>query len=148
MASQSQTKFDPNRLTFDQGLERIREAVSKVGFDAGGRVTTSRDKGMEDVRQALEVENVPAGFRKWQLPVYLEGASQLYVTVAEPGAKAGRHSHDEGDGIRFIAGGSIRYEDRELSPGDWMFIPKGQAYEFEVGPFGALMCYCYCCSCA
>ena len=71
------------------------------------------------------MSNVPGGFTKWQLPVLLTRPSQMFVTVAEPGLKVGEHSHDEGDGIRFIAGGSITFEDKELSGGDWMFIPAG-----------------------
>jgi hypothetical protein len=143
----TQGKFNPNRLTFDQGIERIREAADRAGFRAD-RVVTSRDSAAVRARDALAVDNVPDGFTKWQLPVYLSNPSQLFVTVAAPGVKASRHSHEEGDGIRFIAGGSIIYEGQELVPGDWMFIPAGQPYEFEVGPNGALMCYCYCCCCA
>jgi hypothetical protein len=59
-----------------------------------------------------------------------------------------KHSHDEGDGIRIIMSGSIIYDGHELSGGDWMFIPKGVAYDFKVGPMGAALCYCYCCCCA
>ena len=143
----AQNEFNPNRLTFDQGLERIRKAADRAGFSAEG-VVTSRDRAALNTREALAVDNVPPGFTKWQLPVFLNNPSQMFVTVAQPGAKAGRHSHDEGDGMRFIAGGSIIHEGRELVPGDWMYIPAGRPYEFEVGPNGALMCYCYCCCCA
>jgi hypothetical protein len=144
----TQATFNPNRLTFDEGIERIRDVISKTGFKPEGRVITSRDEGVSETLEALSIDNVPGGFRKWQLPVYLDSPSQLFVTVAEPGAKASRHAHEEGDGIRFVAGGSITFEGRVLGPGDWMFIPRGQEYDFEVGPYGALMCYCYCCCCA
>jgi hypothetical protein len=144
----AQATFNPNRLTFDEGLERIREVIGKADFKSDGRVITSRDDGIAEVLDALKVDNVPAGFQKWQLPVYLDSPSQLFVTFAEPRAKAARHAHDEGDGIRFVAGGSIRFDGKDLGPGDWMFIPRGQEYDFEVGPYGALMCYCYCCCCA
>jgi hypothetical protein len=139
--------FDPNRLTFEQGIERIQSAIRSAGVTIEG-IVTSRDDSVLELRKSLVVDNVPDGFRKWQLPVYLKDPSQLFVTWAEPGAKAAPHSHDEGDGIRFIAGGSIIYEGRELSAGDWMFIPAGAQYDFEVGANGALMCYCYCCCCA
>src|SRR5689334_18290579 len=139
--------FNPNRLTFDEGLERIRKALDNSGVRVDGRIVTSRDKDAGDLRDALAVENVPKGFTKYQLPVYLDAPSQLFVTIAEPNVRAGRHVHEDGDGIRFIAGGSITFEGQELSAGDWMFVPKGRDYEFEVGPNGALMCYCYCCCC-
>jgi hypothetical protein len=49
----------------------------------------------------------------------------MFISIAEPGIKVGKHCHEEGDGIRFIAGGSIIFEGKELISGDWMFIPKG-----------------------
>jgi hypothetical protein len=135
--------FDPNRMTFEQGLERIRRAVKKVGLKVDGQIITSRDAGVSELRTILGTNNVPKGFQKWQLPVFLACQSQLFITLAEPFAKSPRHAHKEGDGIRFIASGSIIYEGKELTSGDWMFIPKGKPYSFEAGPFGATMCYCY-----
>ncbi|MCB8904606.1 MULTISPECIES: cupin domain-containing protein [unclassified Streptomyces] len=144
----AQQTFDPNRLTFEQGVERIKSAVRESGLDVEGRIITSRDAGVEKAMKLLEVDNVPPGFRKWQLPVYMACESQLYITVAEPGAQASPHAHNGGAGIRFIAGGSIVYNGYELTAGDWMYVPAGTEYSFEVGRYGALMCYCYCCSCA
>jgi quercetin dioxygenase-like cupin family protein len=82
------------------------------------------------------------------LPVYLANPSQLFLTIAAPETAAEEHSHDEGDGIRFITSGSIIYKGMELTAGDWMFIPKGEKYSFMTGRMGANMCYCYCCCCA
>jgi hypothetical protein len=142
-------RFDPNQVTFDEGLERIKKVAEKAGIAKGGRVLTSRHPEVRRAQDLLEVSNVPdKGFRKWQLPVYLDRPSQLFVTVADPNLEVPEHSHDEGDGIRFIAGGSIQYDGEELTAGDWMFIPAGQTYTFTVGPMGATMCYCYCCCCA
>ncbi|MFF1723662.1 hypothetical protein [Streptomyces sviceus] len=140
--------FEPNRLTFEQGVERIKNAVRESGFDVENRIVTSRDEGVEKALKILEVDNVPPGFRKWQLPVYMACESQLFITVADPGARASTHSHNDGAGVRFIAGGSIHYNGQELTAGDWMYIPAGMEYSFEVGRYGALMCYCYCCCCA
>jgi hypothetical protein len=140
--------FNPNRLTFEQGLARIERAIEKAGLKLTGRIVTSRDPGMAKLREALRTSNEPGGFQKYQLPVALRCESQMFLTVAQPGAKAPRHSHKEGDGIRFIAAGSIIYEGKELTANDWMFIPAGKGYSFEVGPHGATMFYCYCCCCA
>jgi hypothetical protein len=140
--------FNPNQVTFDEGLKRIQTAVKKIGLDVSKKILTSHDPQAEEARQLLMVTNVPGGFTKWQLPVYLDKASQLFITVAAPGARVGEHSHNEGAGIRFIAGGSIKYKGQELSAGDWMYIPAGVKYSFETGKLGAIMCYCYCCSCA
>lgn len=146
-AFMADTTFNPNRLTFEEGVERIQRAVEEAELSRD-TIVTSRDYAALKAMDLLTVDNVPTGFRKWQLPVFLNCASQLYISVGEPGIKVPRHAHEEGDGIRFIAGGSIIYEDKELSAGDWMFIPAGQPYSFEVGRVGAIMCYCYCCSCA
>lgn len=141
--------FDPNQVTFDQGLERIATAGRRAGLQLDGkRIVTSRQPAARKAQQLLTVGNVPGGFTKWQLPVSLPGASQLFVTVAEPDARVAEHSHDEGDGVRFIAAGSIIHDGEELTAGDWMYIPAGARYSFDVGPLGATMCYCYCCCCA
>ncbi len=142
----SAAEFDPNRLNFEEGLERIRRAVDEAGLEREElqrRIITSRDDVAVELRKSLATENVPEGFQKWQLPVYLACESQMFVTIGDPGVKVPQHSHEDGDGIRFIAGGSIIYEGRELTAGDWMFIPAGEPYSFEVGPNGAIMCYCY-----
>jgi len=140
--------FDPNQVSFDQGVERLRSAAAKLGLDDRRGILTSRDPVAAEARKMLMVSNIPGGFTKWQLPVMLDRPSQLFITVAEPGATVTEHSHDEGDGIRFIAGGSIIHDGVELTAGDWMFIPAGVKYGFQVGDLGALMCYCYSCCCA
>ena len=140
--------FNPGRLTFEQGLRRIKDAAKKTQLDQTSEIVTSRDTRAAKAQSLLKVDNIPDGFVKWQLPVYLEKPSQLFITVAPPDADVPEHSHDEGDGIRFISAGSINYNGQELTAGDWMFIPKGKTYSFKVGTFGAMMCYCYCCCCA
>ncbi|HEX8599393.1 MAG TPA: hypothetical protein VF952_12855 [Chloroflexia bacterium] len=144
----AERKFDPNQLTFEEGLDRIQRASEQTGIKLERRILTSREPEVEKLSHTLAVNNIPEGFHKWQLPVYLDSPSQLFISVAEPYAKVARHSHRDGDGIRFIVAGSIMYEGQELTAGDWMFIPAGHEYEFTVGRFGASMCYCYCCSCA
>lgn len=133
-------------LTFEEGLNRINAAIQRTKIDDKSEIITSSDERVKEAQSQLE-ENVLPSFRKWQLPVYLERASQLFITVAPPNAKVPSHSHNEGDGIRFIVTGSVRYKDKELTSGNWMYIPAGKEYDLEIGPFGAMMCYCYCCSC-
>lgn len=142
------SKFDPNQLTFEEGLKRITQASEKIGIKLDRGILTSRDKDVFRLTNVLRVTNVPAGFVKWQLPVYLDKPSQLFISSAAPLSTVETHSHRDGDGIRFIVSGSIDYNGQELSAGDWMFIPAGQEYSFQVGPRGATMCYCYCCCCA
>jgi quercetin dioxygenase-like cupin family protein len=145
-AAMANPKFDPNRLPFRACIARIDRAIKAARLKTAGRIITSKDKGIPEVMgKALKVTNVPKGFVKWQLPLYMKQATHLFVSVAEPGAKAPPHSHNDGDGIRFIAGGSITYKGKELTAGDWMYIPAGAKYSFETGPIGAVMFYCYSC---
>lgn len=141
-------QFKPNALTFAQGVQRVEGANKKAGFDYKSKITTSRDKGAVSATKSLIVSNVPGGFKKFQLPVVIDGASQVFLSVGAPDTKVPAHSHDEGDGLRFITSGSIIYNGQELTAGDWMYIPKGKKYSFEVGPHGATMFYCYQCCCA
>jgi quercetin dioxygenase-like cupin family protein len=140
--------FNPNKMTFADGLKRIEKALATAEVKIKSRIITSRDADVGKAVQALEVSNVPAGFRKWQLPISLDKPSQMFLTTAAPGAEVGLHSHDEGDGVRFIVSGSIIYDGKELTAGDWMFIPKGEKYSMRVGHLGAVMAYCYSCCCA
>ncbi|GGU47417.1 cupin domain-containing protein [Streptomyces violascens] len=139
--------FKPNEATFDEGLERIQRVIAELSLDTR-RIVTSRDPKVLQARKPLETKAVPSGFRKWQLPIHLDGPSLAFFTIAEPNAVAPEHSHEEGDGIRIITSGSINYNGQELSDGDWMFVPKGERYSFTVGPNGAHMFYCYRCCCA
>ena len=51
-----------------------------------------------------------------------------------PGTEVPEHSHDEGDGFRYIVSGSIIYNGQELlAAGDWMFIPKGKKIRYHGG---------------
>lgn len=141
--------FNPKRfLTFDQGVERIKNSVEKVGVKAlSERIITSRDSDLKELKDLLKVTNIPKGFSKWQLPIVLDRA-QMFISVAQPEAKVPAHVHNEGAGVRFIATGSIIYNGQELTAGDWMYIPEGVPYSFDVGPMGASMFYCYACCCA
>jgi hypothetical protein len=140
--------FKPNALTFEQGIQRIESALEKTGLRLGKKILTSRDPRVREAAEVLKVKNIPGGFKKWQLPVYLNGPSQMFLSIGAPDVDVPAHSHDEGDGLRVIIGGSILYDGRELTEGDWMFIPMGEKYKFKVGPGGASMFYCYRCCCA
>jgi hypothetical protein len=135
--------FRPNRLTLADCRARIESALKKLHVETGRQILTSRDKAAQALAKLLKTDNVPEGFVKWQLPVWFD-MSMMFISVAPPNVSVPEHSHD-GPGIRFIASGSVRYKGTELSAGDWMFIPAGTKYKFDVGPFGASMFYCYQC---
>ncbi len=140
--------FKPNSMSFAEGIQRLENACRTGGLEINDKIITSRDSTIRTVVKSLEVKNVPEGFVKFQLPVHFEGPTQTYLSFAAPRTKVPSHSHNEGPGIRVIISGSIIYKDHELTAGDWMYIPKGKPYEFEVGPMAAGVFYCYQCCCA
>lgn len=140
-------RFNPNRLSFEDGVNMITRAARKAGVPRR-RIITSKDASVQKAIRALGIKNVPAGFNKWTLPTYFNGPTQLYFSFAAPKAKVPDHSHDDGDGLRVIVSGSMFYRGQELKAGDWMFIPRGKTYSYEVGPMGVGMFYCYECCCA
>jgi hypothetical protein len=139
-------KFNANPATFEDGVERVKEALKVSGFKVGKQIVTSQDKGITKVLNLLGTDNIPDGFKKWQLP-FIFDKTQMFFSVGNPDVLVPEHSHDEGDGIRIIVSGSIFYKDKELKSGDWMFIPQGAKYSIKTGPFGSTMCYCYQCCC-
>jgi hypothetical protein len=143
-------EFQPNRLTFAEGIERIKKALGTIEIFKLDEIVTSLDPGASDLLTLLQVDNVPQGFTKYQLPVFMEDIPgvQFFLSFGSPGSKVATHSHEEGDGFRFITSGSILFNGKELKGGDWMFIPKGKAYSFEVGRQGVAIFYCYSCCCA
>ncbi|RBP50754.1 cupin domain-containing protein [Arenicella xantha] len=140
--------FNPNQSTLASCIENILSMQKEAGINSREIVHSRQPKIRKLMYKALAVDNVPKGFTKTLLPVYFESASTMYISSGAPYTKVPKHSHDEGAGIRFMISGSIHFGDVELTQGDWMYIPAGAGYEFEVGPQGATMCYCYQCSCA
>ena len=139
-------EFDPNQVSFHEGAVRVEAVARKLCLDRS-KIMTSRDDNADQIRKALPVTNVPEGFSKHQLPFVFD-KGQFFITDAPAGAKVSEHSHDEGDGLRFICGGSVIHDGVELKAGDWMFIPQGVRYSLTIGSEGATMCYCYQCCCA
>lgn len=140
--------FQPNAMTFAQGIKRIKDACSAASLDISRSIITSRDAAVKKALSDLEVKNIPTGFVKFQLPLSFDKPTQAFLSFGSPRTKVPSHSHDEGSGLRVILSGSISYQGTELTSGDWMYIPAGKAYDFEVGPMGVGMFYCYECCCA
>lgn len=142
------TTFNPNKLTFEAGLKRIQQASEKAGIKLERRILTSKDSEVAELTRALKVDNVPEGITKWQLPVHMESATQMFVSIAEPNTKVPLHAHRDGDSLRFIVSGSINFNGQELTAGDWMYVPAGHKYSFEAGRIRVIIICCYACCCA
>ena len=141
------TQFDPNRISLAACIARIEQEQEKVGI-ANKPIITSQDDEIRKLHDEMRVTNIPGGFEKNRLPVFLDKASTMYISRGSPNTVVPRHAHEEGAGMRFIIDGSIEFDGRKLGQGDWMFMRPGAVYEFTVGPQGVVMCYCYSCCCA
>jgi hypothetical protein len=139
--------FNPNEISLKEGLERIEKMQAELGLDKR-RIFTSRGVGNLYKNPLSAVTNVPSGFTKIMLPFSTSKEATFYISSGAPNTHVPSHSHEEGEGIRFIISGSIVYEGQELTQGDWMYIPPKTPYSFDVGPAGCTICYCYCCCCA
>jgi hypothetical protein len=62
----------------------------------------------------------------------LDCPSQMFISIGTLDTKVRHHSHDEGDGIRFIASGSTIYQTKELAAGEGMVHFKGLPESFTV----------------
>jgi len=125
-----------------KGARRVLDALKKAGVKTEGRIVTSRDKGMAELRTQLARENPPKGFKQWQLPVVLEGPALVFMTVAKKGAKLPDHSH-KATLFRVIISGSVRANGKLLKAGDWMLVPAGQTYSLAVGESGVIILHAY-----
>jgi quercetin dioxygenase-like cupin family protein len=126
-----------------KGVLRVKEALKKHGIEARP-VVTSRDEGIDKVRQELKRTHLPPGFEQWQLPVAL-GPNQdavAFVTVGLPGAEIPEHSH-KCDLFRIVVSGSVYHEDKELTAGDWMYVKEGAPYKLTAGGFGCIIFHMY-----
>ena len=140
--------FNPKHLSFEEGKTRTLELMKKYNVDLG-KIITSQDSTIRALQKELVVgeRGVPQGFVKWQLPFFFPAGCLNYFSYGAPNATVGEHSHDEGQQLRIIMTGSINYKGKVLAQGDWMYVPAGMKYSFDVGPQGVGMFYCYQCCC-
>lgn len=127
-----------------KGVTRVKDALKKRGVRGGRRVLTSRDKGLDTVRNDLKRDRMPKGFQQWQLPVALGPDQNVlgFVTVGAPDAVLPAHSHRV-DLFRVVISGSVHYKGQELTAGDWMTVPRGTQYELKAGPHGFIIWHWY-----
>jgi quercetin dioxygenase-like cupin family protein len=128
-----------------RGVRRVIAALKKAGIRTEGRIITSRDKGMGQLRKTLARTHMPKGFSQWQLPVVLgtRGPVLAFITVGEPGAEVPEHAH-KAMLFRVIIAGSVHFRKQRLAAGDWMLVPEGVSYSLRGGEFGFIILHCYC----
>ncbi|MCG8088240.1 MAG: hypothetical protein JAY62_00670 [Candidatus Thiodiazotropha endolucinida] len=116
-------------------IEELRERK----FDLSG-VVTSFDGVSKRAEKELTIDAPFAeGIRKWQLPIDVMGF-RIISTVFPPNTTVLPHVHSElksgikSGGFRIVVKGSITFEGKKYSPGDWFFIPNGVPYTFTTDP--------------
>lgn len=121
-----------------RGARRVKDAMRKHGVSTEGRIVTSRDEGMDRVREELKRTHMPPGFEQWQVPIVFGPKDSVlaFVTEVAPGAKLPEHAHEGATIFRLILKGSLRFGDIELTAGDWMLVPPGAKYSFTAGSEG------------
>jgi quercetin dioxygenase-like cupin family protein len=127
-----------------KGVKRVKDALRKGGVRGGRRILTSRDAGMDSLRADLQRGKMPKGFQSWQLPVVLGPDQNMFafMSVGAPGAEVPEHSHSL-DLFRVIISGSVFYKGKELTAGDWMFVPGGSSYGLKAGQHGVVSFHKY-----
>ena len=125
-----------------RGSRRIKEALQKHGVRSGKGILTSRDTGMSAVKRELKRTGMPPGVEQWQLPVTLGPGEDIlsFTGRMKPGAKVPKHAHKQAV-FRLVIEGSLKYGGKTLKPGDWMYVPAGQAYALTAGPQGCTTLY-------
>jgi hypothetical protein len=139
--------FDPEQLRYSSSdLRRyglVREGYNRQELRERGvesQVVSSLDTETALLMQRLPLET-PFGeaIQKYELPIDMLPL-RVAKTIFLPGSHVKSHTHPPhsveapGGGLRIIASGSIEFENRKYSAGDWFFVPNGRAYEFVTDP--------------
>ena len=115
--------------------QRIRAAHGDQ-FQQDTMVLTSRDELAIRMMNRLSASGLEEGFHGLLIPLVFESPIEIDV-VARVGATTGEHDHDTA-GFHQILNGTVRVTvpsqnvDVYLGPGDWVWIPRGVRYTFEV----------------
>jgi mannose-6-phosphate isomerase-like protein (cupin superfamily) len=128
-----------NKKGQTKGALRASAARKKHKIRIGKGIITSRDPGMAAATHDLKRTGMPPGVESWQLPILFFGL-HWYWTRFDPLTVVPMHSHDQ-DSLRFVISGELKFGRKTLKPGDWMFVPAGQAYSVRTLSHEVCMLY-------
>jgi quercetin dioxygenase-like cupin family protein len=111
-------------------LETIDDALGTLQSERASGILTSQDAAVQALDQSLTKTDLADGFERRLLPVKFDVGTASIVRGA-PGSVAAEHSHTS-DTLHSILSGSARVAGKDLSAGDWVYIPAGAEYSFEV----------------
>jgi hypothetical protein len=142
------------RMKLAKCLADFRVELARLGFDPDKAVVTSRDNSVAALPQdhllnfnlggndPVDPVPLPVGYRRRILPFSLDEGGFMYISESPPNTEVPEHMHD-GPLVRVVMSGSINHSGKELTSGDWMYVPQGQRYGFSTGAAGAkLFTYC------
>jgi hypothetical protein len=127
------------------GVRFVFDALRDYPIKDNKTIVTSRDPGMREVQDRLRRRDMPEGVEKWQLPIIIGGQRPafMFITVCHPSAIVPKHSHLDDTITRVIMSGSVFLGDKELTQGDWFFVPPKVPYSYSAGMFGAVILHIY-----
>ena len=128
-----------NKKGQKKGALRINAALRRNKVRLGKGVITSRDPGIAKVTRDLKRTGMPPGVQSWLLPIHFAGIHWV-LTCYDAGTVVPMHAHAH-DSLRVVFSGELKFGRKTLKQGDWMFVPKGQAY--SVRALSSQVCILY-----
>ncbi|MEW7847260.1 hypothetical protein AB2N08_01045 [Massilia aurea] len=132
----------------ESAVNKIEHLAARFSQSGSKRIMCSRDPDVASMEEDL-VDLIPADF---------DGVKRFFLPIAPvlPKGGTGRYSayyaqlapntvvpmtanESEHYALKVVLIGSIRYDNRWLTAGDWLWIPAGESYAFTCGNFGALL---------
>ena len=115
-------------------LRRIQGVQAAYRFDQQTTVLTSKDEVATAMMNGLAAANLAAEFRGLLIPIVFGPGTEAVVEA--PGGKTTGAHHHESNGFHLIRQGKVRFTGQDknvvLEPGDWVYIPAGVDYNFDV----------------
>lgn len=125
-----------SRPLLEEYLIRLELVLGALGGGPMREVVSSRDVRL--ARFGGHLARLADEVQRWHPPFSGDDELLASVTVAGPGSDIGPTLHLDGDAVRFVLSGSVRFQGRELESGDWLLIPAGAGYRLRVGYRGVI----------
>lgn len=124
--------------------------IVRLGGQLGKRSTSSRDPQIEEQARAMRnrLGHLVEGDHQFipfapTMPgsAAREGRFFQWVSRIDPNTMIPGHKHplEKLGDMKIVISGSLSFQDRELSAGDWFWVPSSTAYTFSSGDRGAVL---------
>jgi hypothetical protein len=124
--------------------------VAQLGARLGQRATSSRDPQIEEQARTTrdQLGHLVEGDHQFipfapTMPGAATGAGRFFQWMSriDPNTTIPGHKHplEKLGDMKVVITGSLTFQGRELSAGDWLWVPSGEAYTFSSGDRGAIL---------